>query len=458
MNNQDEDDDNDSVESSDANDAESNELTNDFNKATNNYTMSQINTSVNDLEINWNQATKMTFNNIETPILQSYNDLEKTNNSNLNKRVYNLNNLDSTEEFRDNNNDDDYIEQDREEEKEEHERLKFDDEENSNNNDEDVYNCNSNNNNEMNIVDKIIDDDYIDEDFEICNKNSELNIDDENCCQLKLDDYDDNDSNIDNIENNTNFNTDDQQQISDIRCADDINSIDANNINTNKELIIDDDYDDVSNCSNNNNNSYAFDGDCLKNEESKLINHDNCNKIEKQFQQPHQKPIVLNFECLSSIEDNNSQLLEDARIWSDTEALVNQIPQTEASSCGKIAIINVLKALNYEFDYDQLNDTIKFNKRDETGTLAQYLFSRSVAGMNANELIDNVRSVSNNKITGRFFSFYPLRDVNILQWLSSWIKKGAIPVALLNLQRVSIWVRISFFLLSFTLILLVLIN
>ena len=267
-----------------------------------------------------------------------------------------------------------------------------------------------------------------DEDDEISNKNSEFNIDDDN----------------DSYTNNNNNNN----QTSDIRCDDDINSntikndnndgddVNQNNddeiYNKNKEFIIDDDDDDIVN---------------INNQESKLINREdsNINKIEKQFQlefQHHQqKPKMLKFESLSSIEDNNTQqyLYEDARIWSDTEALLNQIPQTEASSCGKIAIINVFKALNYEFDYDYLNENIKYNKRNESGTLAQYLFSRSIAGMNANELIENIRNVSNNKITGRFFSFYPPRDANILQWLSHWIKKGAIPVALLNLQRVSIW-------------------
>jgi|694.fasta_scaffold69659_7 hypothetical protein len=128
----------------------------------------------------------------------------------------------------------------------------------------------------MNIIDKIVDDGYIDEDFEINNKNSESSIDDDNCCcsQIKFDD----------------------DQLPDIRCDDDIQN------------RCDDD---------------------------------------------------------------------------------NQIPQTEASSCGKIAIINVLKALNYEFDYDFLNENIKYNKRNKTGTLAQYLFSCSIAGVNANELIEN---------------------------------------------------------------------
>jgi len=54
----------------------------------------------------------------------------------------------------------------------------------------------------MNIIDKIVDDGYIDEDFEINNKNSESSIDDDNCCcsQIKFDD----------------------DQLPDIRCDDDI--------------------------------------------------------------------------------------------------------------------------------------------------------------------------------------------------------------------------------------------
>lgn len=57
-------------------------------------------------------------------------------------------------------------------------------------------------------------------------------------------------------------------------------------------------------------------------------------------------------------------------------------------------------------------------------TLAKYLFSRSKAGMNEKELIENIERSTDKKISGRFFNFYPRRDVHLYEWLADWIRKG----------------------------------
>ena len=59
-----------------------------------------------------------------------------------------------------------------------------------------------------------------------------------------------------------------------------------------------------------------------------------------------------------------------------------------------------------------------------TTTLLDYLRSRSVAGMNANELIDNINRITSDKITGRLFPFNFSKTVNIVEWLANWMKKG----------------------------------
>jgi hypothetical protein len=56
--------------------------------------------------------------------------------------------------------------------------------------------------------------------------------------------------------------------------------------------------------------------------------------------------------------------------------------------------------------------------------LGDYLFSRSVAGMNELLLIQNIEKASGDQVSGRFFPFYPKRDVNFTEWLANWIKKG----------------------------------
>ena len=57
------------------------------------------------------------------------------------------------------------------------------------------------------------------------------------------------------------------------------------------------------------------------------------------------------------------------------------------------------------------------------------------AGTGAEDLIAGVRSLSRGDVVGRFFPFFPSRDVDLRAWLSSWIEKSAVPVMTLNLQR-----------------------
>lgn len=71
----------------------------------------------------------------------------------------------------------------------------------------------------------------------------------------------------------------------------------------------------------------------------------------------------------------------------------------------------------------------------ETAPISYYLFSRSVAGTTAQQLIEGIHSLTRGTIQGRFFHFYPARKVELLKWLGGWIKKGAVPIATLNLQK-----------------------
>lgn len=98
----------------------------------------------------------------------------------------------------------------------------------------------------------------------------------------------------------------------------------------------------------------------------------------------------------------------------------------------QIYYIFLLKtALNYEItDYELVAQQIKVNTRipeSDAGctTLLEYLKSRSGAGMNAAELIANLERVTDGKVTGRFFPFYPAnKNFDMINWLKNWIKKG----------------------------------
>ena len=74
--------------------------------------------------------------------------------------------------------------------------------------------------------------------------------------------------------------------------------------------------------------------------------------------------------------------------------------------------------------------------RDLHAALPKYLLSRSVAGTTHTDIIDGIEEISNGNITGRFFHFYPERDMDICSWLKTWLLRGGIPVATVNCQKV----------------------
>ena len=77
--------------------------------------------------------------------------------------------------------------------------------------------------------------------------------------------------------------------------------------------------------------------------------------------------------------------------------------------------------------------------RAENASVSEYLFSRSVAGTTHQDLIDSMEKLTEGQIKGRFFSFYPERNVSLLHWLAKWIQRGAVPILTINLQKGFDW-------------------
>ncbi|XP_069672940.1 uncharacterized protein [Periplaneta americana] len=127
--------------------------------------------------------------------------------------------------------------------------------------------------------------------------------------------------------------------------------------------------------------------------------------------------------------------LERIMIWSEQEACVKQVTQISTSACGATAVINVLLACNLPFSLDRVKEGVNTRLRAETAPLPEYLFSRSMAGASHVDLIRGLELASDGLLYGRFFSMYPERFVSVTRWLSYWMKKGAIPIATLNLQN-----------------------
>lgn len=57
-----------------------------------------------------------------------------------------------------------------------------------------------------------------------------------------------------------------------------------------------------------------------------------------------------------------------------------------------------------------------------------------VSGATHTQLIKGADEASNGKVTGRFFHFHPRRQIILVRWLAYWIRKGAVPVATMNMQ------------------------
>uniref|UniRef100_T1ISC1 Uncharacterized protein n=1 Tax=Strigamia maritima TaxID=126957 RepID=T1ISC1_STRMM len=136
----------------------------------------------------------------------------------------------------------------------------------------------------------------------------------------------------------------------------------------------------------------------------------------------------------SSRENEVEENIEKTMIWSEMDACTRQVTQIGPSTCGAVAVINVLMALNMTYDKKVIESYVCTRYRAETAPIAKYLISRSKAGTTHEELIKGVEKITKGEVFGRFFAMYPARDIQILAWLSSWIKKGAVPIATLNLQ------------------------
>jgi len=140
-------------------------------------------------------------------------------------------------------------------------------------------------------------------------------------------------------------------------------------------------------------------------------------------------------ESLEKICQKQKKILEKTMIWTELEACKRQVNQVGVSACGATAIVNVLQALDYPYVLEKVIKTVPTKLRAEDAPIPEYLFSRSVAGTSHQDLIDSMTTLTNGEVYGRFFSFYPERQVSLLHWLAHWLAKGVVPIATLNLQN-----------------------
>ncbi|XP_059184055.1 uncharacterized protein LOC131962958 [Centropristis striata] len=125
---------------------------------------------------------------------------------------------------------------------------------------------------------------------------------------------------------------------------------------------------------------------------------------------------------------------DEAMLWSLQEALERQTLQIGASACGATAVVDVLKALGVDVAPEEADRCVQTRLRRTESPLPDYLLSRSEAGATHAQLIQGAQEASEGKVIGRFFHLHPRRLLRLVPWLARWIRRGAVPVATMNMQ------------------------
>ncbi|XP_049815717.1 uncharacterized protein LOC126262884 [Schistocerca nitens] len=137
----------------------------------------------------------------------------------------------------------------------------------------------------------------------------------------------------------------------------------------------------------------------------------------------------------SSSIKHNRKIAERVMIWSEKEACAKNVTQIGTSQCGATAVINVLLVFNIPYSLERVKDAVRTRLRAEAAPLPEYLLSRSFAGATHEDLIRGVQQASDGFVYARFIHMYPNRVSSLTKWLASWMRKGAVPILTLNLQK-----------------------
>ncbi|XP_066587808.1 uncharacterized protein [Prorops nasuta] len=127
--------------------------------------------------------------------------------------------------------------------------------------------------------------------------------------------------------------------------------------------------------------------------------------------------------------------VEKVMLWSEHEAIAQQVTQVGTSACGATSAINALLALDVTFSAEVLIKGVATRLREQGTPLPRYLVSRSLAGASHKDIIRGISLSTNGAVVAKFFAFYPERKVSLSHWLHYWISRGAAPIATLNLQH-----------------------
>lgn len=147
-------------------------------------------------------------------------------------------------------------------------------------------------------------------------------------------------------------------------------------------------------------------------------------------------------------------------LWTEQEAITKQVNLMSSEvSCGATAIINLMVSsyaeinnifkddfsikftiifqlvLKMQLSIEKIKEGISTRLKSDTTSIPQFLISSSFNGAAYENLIKGIQHASNGSLYGKFFQLYPRRDIVLSEWLSHWMRKGAVPIATMNIQR-----------------------
>lgn len=134
------------------------------------------------------------------------------------------------------------------------------------------------------------------------------------------------------------------------------------------------------------------------------------------------------------VDERRMDWVPRTMIWGERDACRRLVNQIGVSACGATALVNVLMALDVPHSLEQVQEAVRTKLRRQTSPIPDYLLSRSMAGCNHQDLMDGMQTVSGGSVVARFFPMHN-RSVQLSSWLASWISRGCVPVATLNVQR-----------------------
>lgn len=142
-------------------------------------------------------------------------------------------------------------------------------------------------------------------------------------------------------------------------------------------------------------------------------------------------------EDLDKLEGFLRLKAEPVALWNERQAREKQARSPKCDESGLVGVWQVMQSLGVtpKLTMDDALNMSFFRKKDDTSPLPEYLMSCSRHGMTHHDILKAMETLSNGRIGGRFFEFYPQRRVDIRYWLAGWIKRGVVPLATLNYQK-----------------------